>query len=265
MERCRKAGPRTKLSLVSSAREWKWSRGHREASWKTRSSLRHVWAKLFRLFLSRKEKRCRRHSQFSSVRRIALCAWAAKAAGSPRRARGLISFQRLQIPCTNMVWNGSYFWLPAGRDVSKKDKAPASLSCLPEEGAAWPCFSQSGLQRATWPLLWRTWRLQLRSMGLAENLIQGQRTGHRQEQDSTLAYLCCQPEVSRCNPTSRTLGFKSAPTLGSCHQQAQHTEWGRAGQTPWVGPLVSRPCPETAEKASPGKSSLAPTWSSLLL
>lgn len=127
MERCRKAGPRTKLSLVSSAREWKWSRGHREASWKTRSSLRHVWAKLFRLFLSRKEKRCRRHSQFSSVKRIALRAWAAKAAGSPRRARGLISFQRLQIPCTNMVWNGSYFWLPAGREVSKKDKAPVSL------------------------------------------------------------------------------------------------------------------------------------------
>lgn len=62
-----------------------------------------------------------------------------------------------------------------------------------------------------------------------------------------MAYLCCQQEVSYCNPTSRTLGFKSAPTLGSCHQQAQHTEWGRAGEEP----LVARPCPKTAEKASP--------------
>lgn len=67
MDKYFKAGPRRKLSFFSSTGEWKFNRDHSNGSWNTSSSLWHVFAKLFLLFLSRKENRCKRQSRLSWV------------------------------------------------------------------------------------------------------------------------------------------------------------------------------------------------------
>lgn len=74
MDKYFKAGPRRKLRFCSSTGELKFSKDQSTGSWNTSSNLWHVFAKLFLLFLSRKEKRCRRHSRFSWVMCIALAA-----------------------------------------------------------------------------------------------------------------------------------------------------------------------------------------------
>lgn len=67
MERLRRAGPRRKLSFWSSVRERKCSRDHSAGSSNTSWSWEQVLARLFLLSLSRKEKRCSRHSRLSWV------------------------------------------------------------------------------------------------------------------------------------------------------------------------------------------------------
>lgn len=74
MVKCFKAGPRRKLSFFSSTGEWKFNEDHSKGSWNTSSNLWHVFARFFLLFLSRKEKRCKRHSQLSWVMCIAAVA-----------------------------------------------------------------------------------------------------------------------------------------------------------------------------------------------
>lgn len=71
MDKCFKAGPRRKLSFFRSTGEWKFNKDHSKGSWNTSSNLRHVFPRFFLLFLSRKEKRCKRHSRFSWVMCIA--------------------------------------------------------------------------------------------------------------------------------------------------------------------------------------------------
>lgn len=75
MDKCFKAGPRRKLSFFSSTGEWNFNNDHSKGSWNTSSNLWHVFARFFLLSLSRKEKRCRRHSRLSWVMCIAQQHW----------------------------------------------------------------------------------------------------------------------------------------------------------------------------------------------
>lgn len=71
MDRERSEAPSTKLSLLSWLGELKTSTVHSRGSQKTWRSWRQVRERLRRLSLSRKEKRCSRHSRFSWVRCMA--------------------------------------------------------------------------------------------------------------------------------------------------------------------------------------------------
>lgn len=124
MDKCFKAGPRRKLSFFSSTGEWKFNKDHSKGSWNTSSNLWHVFARFFRLFLSRKEKRCKRHSRLSWVMCIAWQQWQNLLASWSNSSAGGSSHSPAAY-CTYMVVEWGLFlannWCRSSERVKEKN------------------------------------------------------------------------------------------------------------------------------------------------